>query len=188
MFEGRSRRAADETALNSVVDGKAPICPAERVRRQFKARTLGAASILTPRQNTRCASLDDLDPDLAAHVLDALEEPLEGKGSVPCWRTKRGFVSFTETRTCFGGCRRWFECPRCGRACRVLFGVPYRCRRCHGLQYSSQYQSAGSRTIGRLQAIRTRLGGSGDLFEPFPARPKHMQRRTYMRLRAMPTG
>jgi hypothetical protein len=80
MFEGRSRRAADETALNSVVDGKAPICPAERVRRQFKARTLGAASILTPRQNTRCASLDDLDPDLAAHVLDALEEPLEGKG------------------------------------------------------------------------------------------------------------
>jgi CHAT domain len=52
----------------------------------------------------------------------------------------------------------------------VLFGVPYRCRRCHGLQYSSQYQSAGSRTIGRLQAIRTRLGGSGDLFEPFPAR------------------
>ena len=79
------------------------------------------------------------------------------------WQDMREIVSFTETRTCFGGRRRWFECPGCGRACRVLFGSPYRCRRCHGLHYSSQYQSAGSRTIGRLQALRTRLGGSGNL-------------------------
>ena len=78
------------------------------------------------------------------------------------WQEMREIVSFTETRTCFGGRRRWFECPGCGRACRVLFGGPFRCRRCHGLHYSSQYQSAGSRTIGRLQALRTRLGGSGE--------------------------
>jgi hypothetical protein len=102
------------------------------------------------------------------------------------WQEMREIISFTYTQTRFGGRRRWFECPRCGRACRVLFGGgPYRCRRCHGLHYSSQYQSAGSRTIGRLQALRTRLGGSGDLLEPFPVRPKHMQRRTYMRLRAL---
>jgi hypothetical protein len=44
---------------------------------------------------------------------------------------------------------------------------------------------AGSRTIGRLQALRTRLGGTGDLLEPFPARPKHMQWSTYVRLRAL---
>ena len=100
------------------------------------------------------------------------------------WQDMREIVPYTETRTCFGGRRRWFECPGCGRACRVLFGGPFRCRRCHGLHYSSQYQSAGSRTIGRLQALRTRLGGSGDLFEPFPARPKHMQWSTYVRLRA----
>ena len=75
--------------------------------------------------------------------------------------------------------------PWCGRACRVLFGGPFRCRSCHGLQYSSQYQSAGSRTIGRAQALRMRLDGSANLLEPFPARPKHMQRRTYARLRAL---
>ena len=100
------------------------------------------------------------------------------------WQDMREIVPYTETRTCFGGRRRWFECPGCGRACRVLFGGPYRCRRCHGLHYSSQYQSVGSRTIGRLQALRTRLGGSGDLLEAFPARPKHMQWSTYVRLRA----
>ena len=101
------------------------------------------------------------------------------------WQDMREIVPYIETRTAFGGRRRWFECPACGRACRVLFGGPYRCRGCHGLHYSSQYQSAGSRTIGRLQALRMRLGGSADLLESFPPRPKHMQSRTYARLRAL---
>ena len=101
------------------------------------------------------------------------------------WQQVRETVRFTYTRTCFGGRRRWFECPGCGKACRVLFGSPFRCRACHGLHYSSQYQSAGSRTIGRLQALRMRLGGSADLLESFPPRPKHMQSRTYARLRAL---
>jgi hypothetical protein len=101
------------------------------------------------------------------------------------WRQVREVVRFTYTQTCFGGRRRWFACPACGRACRVLFGSPFRCRACHGLHYSSQYQSAGNRAIGRLQALRTRLGGSGDHLEPFPPRPKHMQSKTYMRLRTL---
>jgi len=100
------------------------------------------------------------------------------------WKDMREVVHYTEIRTCFGGRRRWFECPRCRRACRVLFGGPFRCRRCHGLHYSSQYQSACNRAIGRIQALRMRLGGSGDHIGPFPPRPKHMQTRTYMRLRA----
>jgi hypothetical protein len=37
-------------------------------------------------------------------------------------------------------------------------------------------------SIGRPQALRARLGGSGDHIGPFPPRPKHMQSKTYMRL------
>jgi hypothetical protein len=101
------------------------------------------------------------------------------------WQQAREVVRFTYTQTRFGGRRRWFECPRCGKACRVLFGSPFRCRACHGLRYSSQYQSACNRAIGRLQALRMRLGGSGDHIGPFPPRPKHMQTKTYRRLRAL---
>jgi hypothetical protein len=101
------------------------------------------------------------------------------------WQRAREVVPFTYTRTCFRGRRRWFACPACGKACRVLFGVPFRCRRCHGLHYSSQYQSAGGRAANRLQSLRARLGGSGDLLDPFPTRPKHMHRKTYARLRAL---
>jgi len=100
------------------------------------------------------------------------------------WQQVRETVRFTYTRTCFGGRRRWFACPACGRACRVLLGTPFRCRPCHGLHYSSQHQSACNRAIGRIQALRMRLGGSGDHLGTFPPRPKHMQLRTYMRLRA----
>jgi hypothetical protein len=96
----------------------------------------------------------------------------------------REIVSFTHTQTCFGGRRRWFACPQCNKACRVLFGVPFRCRRCRGLHYSSQYQFAGGRAANRLQSLRTRLGGSADLLAPFPTRPRHMQRQTYARLEA----
>jgi hypothetical protein len=101
------------------------------------------------------------------------------------WQDMSEVVSFRETDTRFGGRRRWFACPGCGRACRVLFGGGrFLCRSCHGLQYKSQYESAWSRAIGRAQKLRSRLRGSADLLEPFPARPKHMQHRTYRRLRA----
>jgi hypothetical protein len=101
------------------------------------------------------------------------------------WEDMNEVVCFRETDTQFGGRRRWFACPRCGRACRVLFGGGrFLCRSCHGLQYKSQYESAWSRAISRAQKLRSSLRGSADLLEPFPARPKHMQHRTYRRLRA----
>ena len=67
----------------------------------------------------------------------------------------------------------------------MLFGGGrFLCRSCHGLQYKSQYESGWSRAISRAQKLRIRLHGSANLLEPFPARPKHIQHRTYRRLMA----
>ena len=102
------------------------------------------------------------------------------------WQEAREVVSFTETGTCFGGRRRWFECPGCGRPCRMLYGGGrFLCRLCLRLRYASQYESAWGRARIRAQKLRMRLGGSPNLLEAFPTRAKHMQRRTYARLREL---
>ena len=104
------------------------------------------------------------------------------------WREVQEVVAFVEMDTCFGGRRRWFECPSCGRPCRVLYGGGrFLCRLCCGLRYTSQYETVGGRARGRAQKLRMRLGGSGNLLEAFPRRPKHMQARTYRRLRDLDT-
>ena len=40
-----------------------------------------------------------------------------------------------------------------------------------------------ARSLRCLQKIRMRLGGSADVSEPFPEKPRGMHRRTYLRLR-----
>ena len=51
----------------------------------------------------------------------------------------------TTTRPFYGGARRWFRCPRCGRRCAKLYTpdycrVPFHCRVCLQLVYQSQYR------------------------------------------------
>ena len=85
-----------------------------------------------------------------------------------------------------GGEREWFECPRCRRPCRVLYGrAGLRCRRCARLIYLSQAApSSHARTLVGAQKIRVRLGGSGNVFEAFPCKPRTMHWKTYRKLKA----
>jgi hypothetical protein len=57
------------------------------------------------------------------------------------------------------------------------------CRQCHDLGYTSQRKGPAFRAIRSAQKIRERLGGSANLFAPFPERPKGMHWRTYQRFR-----
>jgi hypothetical protein len=66
----------------------------------------------------------------------------------------------------------------------VLYG-PWRyflCRRCYDLSYESQREDKKDRALRRAQKIRQRLGGSANMMEPFPEKPKGMHHDTYMRM------
>lgn len=87
-----------------------------------------------------------------------------------------------------GGERLWSRCPTygCGRRVARLYlcRQDYVCRHCGNLAYSSQNEDAGCRAVRRVQKIRKRLGGTSNLTEPFPEKPKGMHWRTYERMRA----
>lgn len=92
----------------------------------------------------------------------------------------------------FGGRRPWFRCAvytngqYCGRRVAKLYlaGNLFACRHCYGLAYESQQERPHGRGISQAQKIRIRLGGSGSLSEPFPAKPKGMHWKTYRQLEA----
>jgi hypothetical protein len=101
------------------------------------------------------------------------------------WHDVSEFVPFAETTTNFAGRRQWFQCPSCGRRCRILYGRSYfRCRRCQGLKYETQYEPPFARAATQALKIRDRLGSKGGIDEPFPEKPKGMHWKTYHRLRA----
>ena len=91
----------------------------------------------------------------------------------------------------FGGDRPWFICSvyangtYCGRQVTKLYhaGRLFACRHCSRLAYASQQESAHFRGLWKAQKIRMRLGGSANMLEDFPEKPKGMHWRTYERLR-----
>ncbi len=94
-------------------------------------------------------------------------------------------VDLVYTDQQLGGRRRWFVCPDCGRRCLLLYQRVERlaCRTCHDLAYASECESREDRLRRRARTIRRRLGGSANLLDPFPDKPKGMHRSTYARWR-----
>ena len=107
------------------------------------------------------------------------------RGSGEDWRNVHELVPIVETATQFGGQRHWFSCLTCQRRCRILYGGShFRCRRCHGLRYETQYEPPFARAATRALKIRERLGCKGGIDAPFPDKPKGMHWRTYRKLAA----
>jgi hypothetical protein len=100
------------------------------------------------------------------------------------WKPVEQRVLIAWTNCHFGGRRPWFICTMCGRRAALLYcaGELFACRSCSGLVYESQQESPLYRSLSQAQKIRMRLGGSPDIFEAFPDRPKGMHERTYSRI------
>ena len=103
------------------------------------------------------------------------------------WEDVQETVSLGWSTCNFGGERLWFLCPGagCGRRVAILYGPGryFLCRHCYDLVYESQRENAMYRALHKAQAIRERLGGSANMMEPFPEKPKGMHHETYWRLR-----
>jgi hypothetical protein len=87
----------------------------------------------------------------------------------------------------FGGERPWFGCG-CGRSVVNLCspsGDRFACRRCYGLAYATQHAMPRDRNLLKAQKIQMGLGGSANMLDEFPERPKSMHWKRYNRLRAL---
>lgn len=101
------------------------------------------------------------------------------------WEEVEQIVHFDRTPCNYGGYRTWFLCPRCWRRVAVLYGAGkyFYCRNCYNLTYGSQQESRADRLMRKSRTIRKRLGGTSNMLEPFPEKPKNMHWETYNRLR-----
>lgn len=101
------------------------------------------------------------------------------------WQPMEYPVPLEWTNCNSGGRRAWFLCPArgCGRRVAILYGgVIFACRQCNRLVYPSQRESADDRALRKAQNIRKRLGGTANMTEPFPPKPKGMHWRTFEHL------
>ena len=95
------------------------------------------------------------------------------------WKHLEQYLPIERTACHLGGSRAWFRCNAyldgkpCGRRIAVVYstGDLFACRHCHGLTYNSRQENPKSRSISQSRKIRMRLGGSPNLFKPFPAKP-----------------
>src|SRR5215469_1867462 len=91
------------------------------------------------------------------------------------WFSRELSVRLTWTACNYGGQRPWFVCPAsgCGRRVAVLYGNGiFACRHCFQLAYESQRETDDYRDLRRAQTIQERLGGTANMLERFPDKPK----------------
>jgi hypothetical protein len=94
-------------------------------------------------------------------------------------------IQLITTTPPYGGRRWWLLCPSIGRRVMKLH-LPYGARvfasrQAYRLGYAVQRQSARDQAYRRARKARARIGGSLNLMERLPAKPKWMRWATYWR-------
>jgi len=118
-----------------------------------------------------------VEPDTL--ILEYRTQPYGGE-----WQDVTERVPLEYSPCNYGGFRPWLHCPHCNRRVAVLYGgARFLCRHCRGLAYASQQETPADRLLRKARSIKERLGGSGNMLERFPSKPKGMHWTTYWRLR-----
>lgn len=88
-------------------------------------------------------------------------------------------VPILATGCTYGGRRRWFGCPGCGRRVAILYlrNLGFACRKCNRIAYASQSEDALGRAWRKQSKAEAKLGKNWQ-------RPKGMHRKTRERLLA----
>lgn len=138
-----------------------------------------ACYTLTWRQEEEQVGSIGMRAQQCAIVLDYRWRQFDGE-----WESVNEQVHLVSTPCNYGGQRPWFMCPGCWRRVGKLFaaGKYFLCRHCYHLPYESQREDGYYRLLRKVQKIRIRLGGSSNLIDPFPPKPKGMHEKTYRRL------
>jgi hypothetical protein len=100
-------------------------------------------------------------------------------------RLEEQTIHLVATTPPFGGRRWWFVCPSTGRRATKLhlpYGAPvFASRGAYRLGYAVQREGALDRARRRTRKARQRIGGSPNLMECLPLKPKWMRWATYWR-------
>jgi hypothetical protein len=94
-------------------------------------------------------------------------------------------IELVTTTPPYGGRRWWFLCPHTGKRVMKLY-LPYGARnfasrQAYRLGYAVQRESAEDQAYRRARKARARIGGSVNLMERLPTKPKWMRWATYWR-------
>lgn len=91
-------------------------------------------------------------------------------------------IEIVTTPCNFGGERRWFLCPGCGRRCAIL-RTGLRCNMCRGGRHRSELKAPVDRLLGKARKLRLRLGQLDPAVGgPIPNKPHLMRWHTYLRI------
>jgi hypothetical protein len=100
------------------------------------------------------------------------------------WEKVEQIIPITRTPCNYGGSRKWFLCPRCGKRVAVLYGAGkyFFCRCCYQLTYDSCNSCDLQRILNKSYKLKEKIGGEPILHSRIPDRPKWMHRSTYIRI------